>query len=81
MHGTPVQPLRTLFCVTMCHNVMARLPLPSPRTENTSCRQAIFCNEVDFKRKSWDGISAEAKDFVAQLLNKDPRQRPSAKKV
>ncbi len=36
---------------------------------------------MDFKRKSWDGISAEAKDFVAQLLNKDPSKRPSAKKV
>ena len=45
------------------------------------CRQSIFCDEVDFTRKSWDGISAEAKEFVAALLNKDPSKRPTAKQV
>ena len=45
------------------------------------CRQSIFCDEVDFTRKSWEGISAEAKDFVTALLNKDPSKRPTAKQV
>ena len=36
---------------------------------------------MDFTRKSWEGISAEAKDFVAVLLNKDPSKRPTAKQV
>lgn len=44
-------------------------------------RQSIFCDKVDFKRKSWDGISTEAKEFVSALLNKDPRKRPTAKQV
>lgn len=45
------------------------------------CRQSIFCDEVDFTRKSWEGISADAKDFVAALVNKDPSKRPTAKQV
>ncbi len=49
--------------------------------DNLCCRQSIFCDEVDFKRKSWDGITAEARDFVALLLNKDPKKRPTAKQV
>ena len=58
-----------------------RLCQPYIARNDLCCRQSIFCDEVDFKRKSWDGITAEAKDFVALLLNKDPKKRPTAKQV
>lgn len=44
-------------------------------------RQSILLDKLNFKRSCWDGISEEAKDFVAQLLNKDPAKRPTAKEA
>ena len=38
-------------------------------------------DKLNFKRSCWDGISDEGKDFVAQLLNKDPAKRPTAKEA
>lgn len=38
-------------------------------------------DKIDFNRSHWDGISPEAKDFVAMLLNKDPKLRPTAKEA
>ena len=44
-------------------------------------RQSILGDNLDFKRSCWEGISPEARDFVAQLLAKDPGARPSAKQA
>lgn len=44
-------------------------------------RQSILLDKLNFKRSCWDGISDEAKDFVAKLLNKDPAKRPTAKEA
>ena len=44
-------------------------------------RQSILGDNLDFKRSCWEGISPEARDFVAQLLAKDPDARPSAKQA
>lgn len=44
-------------------------------------RQSILGDNLDFKRSCWEGISPEARDFVAQLLAKDPVARPSAKQA
>jgi calcium-dependent protein kinase len=44
-------------------------------------RQSILLDKLNFKRSCWEGISEEAKDFVALLLNKDPAKRPSAKQA
>ncbi len=38
-------------------------------------------DKLNFKRSCWEGISEEARDFVAQLLHKDPARRPSAKQA
>jgi calcium-dependent protein kinase len=45
------------------------------------CRQSILIDKLNFKRSCWEGISDEAKDFVAQLLNRDPAKRPTAKQA
>lgn len=38
----------------------------------------VRCAELDFPSPEWDNISAEAKDFVSQLLNRDSILRPTA---
>ena len=37
--------------------------------------------DVQYPPKYWDKISTEAKDVVAKMLNKDPRQRINAKEA
>jgi calcium-dependent protein kinase len=37
--------------------------------------------EVQYPPKYWDKISAEAKDLVGKMLNKDPRLRINAKEA
>ena len=46
-----------------------------------ACRQSILVDKPSFKRSCWEGISEEARDFVAQLLHKDPARRPSAQQA
>jgi serine/threonine protein kinase/Ca2+-binding EF-hand superfamily protein len=41
--------------------------------------RGILTEEPSFRRSAWTEVSAEAKDFIKILLNKDPEQRPSAK--
>lgn len=43
--------------------------------------RSILTDKVDFKRSHWEGISEEAKDFVRQLLDKDPKARPTARQA
>ena len=38
-------------------------------------------DSLNFNRSCWEGISTEARDFVAALLAKDPGARPSAKQA
>ncbi|PSC73235.1 Pkinase-domain-containing [Micractinium conductrix] len=40
--------------------------------------RSILADELDFTRSHWEGISAEAKDFIRCLLNKDHSKRPTA---
>ena len=44
----------------------------------TAVWRSILTEDLNLQRSYWDGISPEAKDFVQLLLNKDPKQRPSA---
>lgn len=41
----------------------------------------IFSGPVEFHEKYWNSISNSAKDFVAKLLQVDPKQRMSAKQA
>jgi serine/threonine protein kinase/Ca2+-binding EF-hand superfamily protein len=43
--------------------------------------RSILTDEVSFKRKEWDTVSNEAKAFVIRILNKDPKQRPTAREA
>lgn len=43
--------------------------------------RSILVDDLDMKRGHWDGISSEANDFVATLLNKDHSKRPSAREA
>ena len=45
------------------------------------CRQAILTDRLDFNRSCWTGISDEAKDFVHQLLQREPGERPTAREA
>jgi calcium-dependent protein kinase len=38
-------------------------------------------DELKMSGSRWEGISDEAKDFVKVMLNKDPKQRPTAKEA
>lgn len=40
--------------------------------------RSILNDKLDTSAKHWDGVSDDAKDFVAWLLNRDPAQRPTA---
>jgi calcium-dependent protein kinase len=43
--------------------------------------QSILTDKLDFSKGYWAGVSDEAKDFVKQLLQRDPEQRPTAKQA
>lgn len=36
---------------------------------------------MELKKAYWEGISQQGKQFVAQLLEKDPAKRPTAKEA
>jgi chromosome condensin MukBEF complex kleisin-like MukF subunit len=42
---------------------------------DTLTKYNILNKEINLNQRSWDGISQEAKDLVAQMLNRDKRQR------
>ena len=43
--------------------------------------QQIRTKEITFEGSVWDGISIDAKDFVSQLLHRNPEWRPTAKQA
>ncbi|KAG1666313.1 hypothetical protein FOA52_004795 [Chlamydomonas sp. UWO 241] len=43
--------------------------------------RSVLCDDVDFTKKGWGGISAEGKAFVASLLQRDPTKRPTAQQA
>ena len=45
---------------------------------DTQIFKMIRVGKFDFPEQEWHGISAEAKDFITQLLNLDPDLRPTA---
>lgn len=47
------------------------------RTESGIFR-SVLKNEPNFDEASWSNLSFEAKEFVKNLLNKDPRKRLTA---
>ncbi|CAN0467027.1 unnamed protein product, partial [Hapterophycus canaliculatus] len=44
----------------------------------SSCARKVRHGYFDFPSPEWDNISAEAKDFITQLLQKDPSARMTA---
>jgi calcium-dependent protein kinase len=46
---------------------------------DTQIFESVKVGKFDFPSPEWDEISQSAKDFVIQLLKKDPRERPSAR--
>jgi hypothetical protein len=50
------------------HSSSSSPPYHPPRSPPR--RRSILVDDLDMKRGHWDGISSEAKDFVATLLNK-----------
>lgn len=40
--------------------------------------KSILMDDVDFTKSAWKNVSENAKDFVRQVLQKDPNQRPNA---
>ena len=46
-----------------------------------NCRRSIIVDDLDFNKPWWNGISAEAKDFVRMLLDRDVSKRPTAKEA
>lgn len=70
----------------MCYQLLCGyLPFDDRRNPNapglSTVWHAILTEEPSMKRSSWKNISEEAKDFVIQLLNKDPDKRPTAKEA
>lgn len=48
---------------------------PSP----SAIWRSVLVDQINFNKPWWSDISPEAKDFVTQLLHKDPAKRPTAK--
>lgn len=40
--------------------------------------RATLYSELDFEQPPWDTLTAEAKELVQALLQRDPMQRPTA---
>jgi len=59
------------------------LPFDDARNPNSPALsliwRGILTEEPSFKRSAWQEVSAEAKDFIKILLNKEHEQRPTAK--
>lgn len=43
--------------------------------------RSVLTDELNFNKPCWEGISAEARDFVARLLEREPGMRPTAKEA
>lgn len=70
----------------MCYQLLSgRLPFDDRKNRLDPALsvvwRSILTDEVSFTGKEWDTVSNEAKAFVRRLLNKDPRQRPTAREA
>ena len=70
----------------MCYQLLSgRLPFDDRKNRLDPALsvvwRSILTDEVSFTGKEWDTVSNEAKAFVMRLLNKDPRQRPTAREA
>ena len=76
----------TCLCDIWSIGVIAYLLLskghfPTNTYDERECIQTLMDSEfqVQFPQQLWHGVSQEAQDFCAYLLQKDPRKRPTAK--
>ncbi|KAI8470975.1 MAG: kinase-like domain-containing protein [Monoraphidium minutum] len=70
----------------MAHQLLTgRLPFDDHRNPSAPSISVIWrsvlCDKVCYNAPWWGGISEEAKEFVASLLDKDPAKRPTAKEA
>lgn len=55
--------------------------LPFDGATDRQIIKAVLDSEPDFDHPAWDGISTAAKDCVARMLVKDPRQRATVQQL
>ena len=70
----------------MCYQLLSgKLPFDDAQNRREPALslvwRSILTDEVSFKRREWETVSKEAKAFVTRLLNKDPKQRPTAREA
>ena len=62
--------------VMACIMLSGMMPL-SPEMEE--CFDQLHTGRLDFNKDYWAAVSEEAKDFLTQILQTDPKARPSAR--
>ena len=67
----------------MCYQLLSgKLPFDDTKNRQQPSLslvwRSILTEEVSFARREWETVSDEAKRFVMSLLNKDPKERPTA---
>lgn len=53
----------------------------NPRITNKEIFRAVLYSDLDFEASPWDELSAEAKDFVKCLLERNALERPTAEEA
>ena len=70
----------------MAHQLLTgRLPFDDHRNpfapSISAVWRSVLCDKVAYNMPWWEGVSDDAKDFVASLLQRDPAKRPTAKEA
>mmetsp|Transcript_127928 Transcript_127928/g.368545 ORF Transcript_127928/g.368545 Transcript_127928/m.368545 type:complete len:547 (+) Transcript_127928:102-1742(+) len=85
MHGGRFGPKADIWSIgVIAYNLLSsRLPFGSYRQEAGAGQWQIFSRirsfrRIDFRAPEWSGCSEEARDFVGDLMQHDPKRRPTA---
>lgn len=65
--------------ILLCYLLTGSLPFPPSSSQDIP--QSNLGTELDFSTDRWLSVNESARDFVQQLLTKDPRTRPTANEL
>lgn len=70
-----------LWAIGIIIYLMLGRHLPFDNPDDKEIARKTINQEINFKHQVWSTVSAEAKDLISKLLEKNPSKRPSIQEV